>query len=114
MAARKRPVVDGIKLELNEPTAVPMERLFSWVIWQFPRTREGGFSGAVHPPEAQHGWYPAVINSEGGQVLIYGHVVERFPTPEAAAKHLDRPMADEDGKKGRPARPTKSQAPPEK
>jgi hypothetical protein len=91
MPTRRKPVVDGIKFELDEPTAVPIERLFSWVIWQFPRPRKGGFSGAVHPPETQHGWYPAVIDAAGGRVLIHGHVAERFPTPEAAAKHLDKP-----------------------
>jgi hypothetical protein len=91
MRTRKKPVVDGIKFELEEPTVVTFERLFAWVVWQFPRSREGGHSGAVHPPETQHGWYPAVIDVENGRVFIYGHVVERYPTPEAAAKHLDRP-----------------------
>ncbi len=91
MAKGNKPVVDGIKFELNEPTAVPMDRLFNWVIWQFPRLRDGGFSGAVHPPEAAHGWYPALIDAEGGRVIVYGFIKERFPSPEAAAKHLDRP-----------------------
>ncbi len=92
MPTRKKPVIDGIKFELGQPTAVPMERLFGWVIWQFPRARDGGFSGAVHPPEAEHGWYPAIIDANGGRVLVYGDVEERFPSPEAAAKHLDRPQ----------------------
>lgn len=86
----KKILIDGIALNANEPTVVPIDRLFTWVIWQFPRPREGGFSGAVHPPEAGHGWYPALINAKGSQVTIYGQVPERFPSPEAASKHLDK------------------------
>lgn len=110
MRTRKKPVIDGIKFELNEPTAVPIDRLFTWVIWQFPRMRESGFSGAVHPPEAEHGWYPAVIDPDGRRVFIYGHVEERFSSPELAAKHLDRPPADGAGKKGHSRRPTPEQS----
>mgnify|MGYP000515231604 CR=1 FL=1 len=79
MPTRKRIVIDDIRFETSEPTVVPISRLFTWVIWQFPRVREGGFS-----------WYPAIINSEAGQVTIYGQVKEPYPTPEAAAKYLDR------------------------
>ena len=90
MPTRKKIVIDDIRFETSEPTVVPISRLFTWVIWQFPRVREGGFSGAVHPPSQGHGWYPAIINSEAGQVTIYGQVKEPYPTPEAAAKYLDR------------------------
>lgn len=90
MATRKKIVVDEIQFNPDEPTAVPMSRLYTWVIWQFPRAREDGFSGAVHPPEPGHGWYPAIVKAASGLVLIYGHVKERYPSPEAAAKHIDR------------------------
>lgn len=90
MATRKKNVIDDIQFEPNEPTIVPMSRLYTWVIWQFPRAREGGFSGAVHPPEVGHGWYPAIVKADLGQVIIYSQVKERFSTPEAAAKHLDK------------------------
>jgi hypothetical protein len=91
MRARKKLVIEDIVFDPAEPTTVPTGRLHSWVIWQFPRTRAGGFSGAVHPPIPGHGWYPAVVDAEAGHVLIYGHVRSRFPSPEAAAKYLDRP-----------------------
>lgn len=90
MPTRKKAVVDGITFDPAAPTMVPVERLYYWVIWQFPRQRSGGFTGAVHPPDRGHGWYPAVIDPDGSQVHIFGHVKEQFPTPEAAAKHLDK------------------------
>ncbi len=90
MRPRKKIIIDDIAFEPTEPTIVPMGRLFAWVIWQFPRMRDGGFSGAVHPPEPGHGWYPALINAEAGQVTIFGHVKEPYPNPEAAAKHLEK------------------------
>ncbi len=90
MPARKKIVIDDITFESNEPTVVPIDRLFTWVIWQFPRLRENGFNGAVHPPQAGHGWYPAVIDAEGGRVTIYGQVKEPYTSPEAAAKYLDK------------------------
>lgn len=90
MRTRKKVVVDDIIFDPSGPTAIPMARLYAWVIWQFPRTRAEGFSGAVHPPEAGHGWYPAIIDVDAGHVLVFGHVKERFPSPEAAAKHLDQ------------------------
>lgn len=90
MATRKKIVIDEIQFNPDEPTTVPMTRLYTWVIWQFPRMRDGGYSGAVHPPEPGHGWYPALINADSGLVHIFGHVKERYPTPEAAAKFIDR------------------------
>jgi hypothetical protein len=93
MRVRKKTVIDGITFDTTEPTVVPAERLFTWVVWQFPRARSGGFSGAVHPSEPGHGWYPAIVDIESGQVIVYGHVKERFPTPEAAAKSLDQPKS---------------------
>jgi hypothetical protein len=90
MATRKRITIDGITFDLAGPTAVPLEQLYTWVIWQFPRPRAGGYSGAVHPAEPEHGWYPAVVDTTAGKVLVYANVKERFPTPEGAAKHLDQ------------------------
>jgi hypothetical protein len=90
MATRKRITIEGITFDLGGPTAVSLERLYTWVVWQFPRPRPGGYSGAVHPSEPGHGWYPAVVDAITGEVLVYANVKERFPTPEAAAKHLDQ------------------------
>ena len=90
MATRKRITVEGITFDLAGPTAVSLERLYSWVVWQFPRPRTVGYSGAGNPSEPDHGWYPAIIDAAAGEVLVYANVKERFPSPEAAAKHLDQ------------------------
>ena len=90
MPSRKRVIVDQITFDLSAPTPVPLQRLHTWVVWQFPRLRPEGYSGAVHPPEAGYGCYPAVIDALANLVLVYANVKERFPTPEAAARHLDQ------------------------
>ena len=90
MPSRKKIIIDDITFESNEPTVVPIGRLFTWVIWQFPRLRENGFNGAVHPPQAGHGWYPAIVDAKGGQVTIYGQIKEPYSSPESAAKYLDK------------------------
>jgi len=90
MPTRKKIIVDGVSLSQAEPTAVPLDELYTWVVWQFPRQRDGGHSGAVHPAEPNHGWYPAIIDPAAGRVLVYAHLNERFATPETAAKHLDQ------------------------
>jgi len=90
MPARKQVILDDIAIDPTKPTPVPMERLFAWVVWQFPRMAEDGYNSAVHPPEAGHGWYPAIVNTDKRLVLIFGHVKGPFTSPEAAAKHLER------------------------
>lgn len=89
MAAKYKSEINGILLNTDKPTAVKLDRLYCWVVWQYPRLRKNGHSGAVHPPIPGYGWFPAVIDSENGHVHIYGHVEDHFPTPEQAAKHLD-------------------------
>ena len=110
-AARKKLTIDDIVFELSGPTLVALARLYTWVIWQFPRSRSvtwggnaapgnldsddvvggrfTGHSGAVHAGDGEHGWYPALIDDTTGQALIFANVPEPFPNPEAAAKHLD-------------------------
>ncbi len=90
MASRKKITVDGMTFDPAGPTTVSLDKLHAWVVWQFPRSRPGGYSGAVHPSEPGYGWYPAIIDAAGSQVLVFANVKERFPSPEAAAKHLDR------------------------
>lgn len=90
MPTRKKNVVADIALNLDGPTVVPLDKLYTWVVWQFPKPREAGYGGAVHPPDVGHGWYPAVVNAEAGEVTIYGHVKERFANPETASKSLDK------------------------
>lgn len=92
MAPRKKVSIDGITFDLGGPTSVALDRLSAWVVWQFPRLRSGklmGYSGAVHPSEPEQGWFPAIIDAPSGWVFIFANVPERFPTPEAAARHLD-------------------------
>ncbi len=81
--------VAGISFRGDGPTIVPIKELYTWVIWQFPRRKDKGYCGAVRPSIAEHPWYPALIQSDRQRVHIYAHLSEQFPTPEAAAKHLD-------------------------
>jgi hypothetical protein len=62
-------------------------------VWQFPRLRAKGFSGAVHPPIAGYGWYPAIIDPVKRRALIYAHLDEPLRSPEAAAKHIEQTPA---------------------
>lgn len=96
MPMRKKISIDGMTFDPTGPTVVSLDKLHAWVVWQFPRPRPGGYSGAVHPSEPDHGWYPAIIDTPAGQVLVFANVKERFPTPEAAAKHLDQPPGQEE------------------
>ena len=97
MAARKKLNIDGIPFDTGGPTAVALDRLYTWVVWQFPRPRAAlvgaaafaGQGGAVHPTAAEHGWYPAIVDAAAGRVLIFANVPEPFISPELAARHLD-------------------------
>ncbi len=108
-SSRKKLMIDDIAFNIGEPTPIPLERLYTWVVWQFPRLRsvtlggnstfgdadgvEGdvftGHSGAVHPGDGEHGWYPALIDAAAGTVLIFANVAEPSPSPEAASKYFD-------------------------
>lgn len=74
----------------HEPTLATFAELTRWVIWQFPTrsAQNEWFCGAVHPPTAEHGWYPALINPTTHQVQVHGHVPTPFLTPEEAARDL--------------------------
>lgn len=97
MPARKKLNIDGIAFDTGGPTTMALDRLYMWIIWQFPRARSAtageavftGQSGAVHPTNAEYGWFPAIIDAVAGQVLVFANVPEPFISPEAAAKHLD-------------------------
>ena len=81
MATRKKIVLDGITFDPAAPTTVPV---MASVV------EKTSLNGAVHPPDSSQVWYPAIIDTEGNQVHIFGHVREQFTTPETAAKHLDK------------------------
>lgn len=82
-------LVGGVSLATHQPTNLTFAQLDSWIIWQFPRRCEDWLCGAVHPPIAEHGWYPAAIYPQDAGVQVHAHAPERFPTPEAAARWLE-------------------------
>lgn len=90
MTTSKKHTICGITFDANGPTLVSFDELYSWVVWQFPRTRAGGHSGAVHPPAAGYGWYPAIVDPVKRRVLVYAHLDETLKSPEAAAKQIEQ------------------------
>jgi len=78
--------IAGIELNPAKPTHTTRDALYSWVVWQYPRSKGAAFCGAVHPPQATHGWWPALLNVE--DVQIFAHLKRTFATPEAAADWL--------------------------
>ena len=80
--------VANILIRKDRPTEVKYGDLYNWVIWQFPRQMSDGLCGAVHPPLANHTWYPAVIGYQNKKIVIHGHVNQEFSTPNEAADWL--------------------------
>lgn len=80
--------MDTFTLCLDQPTELSFEELYQWVLWQYPRQKNGGLVGAAHPPAADMGWYPAVILPDRQRVVIYGHLGQCFDSPEGAAEWL--------------------------
>lgn len=77
-----------LKFSGTKPTTLNLKLLQEWVIWQFPKKMANGFCGAVHPPMAKYGWFPAIIHPEKNEAQIYGHIPETFDTPELAADYF--------------------------
>ena len=73
-------------LAAGEPSDLSFDEAADWVIWQFPMPRRGWLCGAAHPPLAEFGWLPTMINP--GQKVIRIHPSAVFPTPEAAASWM--------------------------
>ncbi len=82
----------GITFSEDGPTRLTMHQLRHWVIWQFPRPRGKGLSGAVRPSIAGHGWYPAIVDAKKKRVWVYGNVDAPSDSPEKAVKKLDALM----------------------
>ena len=82
--------VDTVILCEDRPTELTFADLYRWVIWQFPPHKEGRFGGAVHPPAAETGWYPAVILVQQQSLLVHAHLGQSFDSPEAALEWLLR------------------------
>lgn len=88
MNEQETTVVHNIKLNINQPTALPFSQLYDWVIWQFPTQAENWLLGAVRPPITDATWYPALIQPKEKRVQIFGHLNTSFNTPEKAAKQV--------------------------
>jgi hypothetical protein len=80
--------IEQVTLDTAVPTELPFKALFTWVIWQYPRKRAGGLLGAVRPPTAEHGWFPAIIHNKTETVMVHGQVERPFDTPEAAIDYF--------------------------
>ena len=77
-----------LDLRADGPTELRRKDLYSWVVWQYPRKIGQGLCGAVSPPLAKHGWYPAEIKNKGQLILVHGQIRKPFKTPSAAADWL--------------------------
>lgn len=77
-----------LKFNDTKPTSLNLKLLQDWVIWQFPKKRDKGYCGAVHPPLANHGWFPAIIRLDKNEIQIHGHVSQTFNSPEMAADYF--------------------------
>lgn len=80
--------VSSVAMKSDRPTELSFKDLNTWVIWQYPRQKGPGLCGAVRPPIANHGWYPALIMNVERRVLVHGHLDQEFATPELAAEWL--------------------------
>lgn len=87
--AQKEYKVANISLSKEHPTSFTYEDLYDWVIWQFPKIQEdGGLSGAVRPSIPDHEWYPAIIFLKEKKVVVYGHIEDKYSSPETASEHF--------------------------
>lgn len=82
-----------MNLHPSQSTIATFDELYKWVIWQFPLEQAEingnlGWYGAVHPPLANHGWYPALIEPQTLHVHLYAHLEQTFPSPETAAEFM--------------------------
>jgi hypothetical protein len=84
-------VTSSLYIRTDGPTELSFDELYTWVIWQFPRITAGGMCGAIRPPIAKHGWFPAIIRQQEGRVLVHGHLDEEFLTPNDAYAWFDNP-----------------------
>jgi hypothetical protein len=81
--------IANLTFKTDRHTSLTFKDLFTWVIWQFPRTATAeGLTGAVKPPIAEHDWFPAIIDYKKKRVLVYAHLSKTFTTPEAAAESI--------------------------
>ena len=82
--------VESVDLRTDGPTELTLDDLYTWVVWQFPRLKRSGLCGAVRPPIANHGWFPALINRHDKRLLVHGHLNQEFATPAEAAAWIEK------------------------
>jgi hypothetical protein len=87
--SKKKWKIGNIKLKKHRATHLDFRALYTWTIWQFPRKIQSGLCGAVHPPDSEHGWFPAVIIVKEKKAQVYAHLDQTFDSPEEAAKFLE-------------------------
>lgn len=88
MTSRESEVVANIRLRIDSPTELTMDEIYEWVIWQFPLEMAGGLCCAIHPPIANHTWYPAIIGHLDNKIVVHGEVNQEFGSPKEAADWL--------------------------
>lgn len=88
MSAATRTIATVI-IRADRPTELSFSDLYTWVIWQFPKNKEGGLCGAIRPPIASHSWLPALIKRLDKSIVVHGHLDQVFDTPAAAAEWLE-------------------------
>lgn len=80
--------IGRLKFYSTKPTRLNFKQLQDWVIWQFPKSHDKGYCGAVHPPLAEYGWLPAIIQPDKKELHVHGHLAATFDSPELAADYF--------------------------
>jgi hypothetical protein len=88
MNADSSHTIATLPFHTSQPTTYPIAQLFTWVIWQFPQKTTKGYYGAIHSPEPESSWIPAIINTKKERVIIHAHLNQQFESPEQAADYL--------------------------
>lgn len=83
-----------IQLSKDQPTTLSLSDVCNWIIWQFPKIAGKGLCGAVHPPIAGYGWFPANVEPGESLVHIYANVATPFKTPESAAQYIETAVTE--------------------
>ena len=82
---KKKKKIGSVSIKRKGPTILTFAELYRWVVWQYPRQFGKGLCGAVCSSEPEEGWYPALIYLKDKVVHVYGHLDQKFSTPEEAA-----------------------------
>jgi hypothetical protein len=81
-------IIANLAINVDRPTDLSFDDLYTWVIWQFPRKRGKWLCGAIRPPIANHQWLPALIDPIECIVKVHGDAKQQFDTPDEALNWL--------------------------